>query len=66
MLTNVSIFGQTMHFKLLNAVARTTAELKLPADDELSAARFHRDMLLSGVERIIAVSSIDRFADRDY
>lgn len=45
-----------MHFKLLNALAKATAELKLPPDNELSAARFHRDMLMSGIERIIAVS----------
>lgn len=45
-----------MHFKVLNALAKATSELKLPSDDELSAGRFHRDMLMSGIERIIAVS----------
>ena len=54
---------QTMHFKLLNALAKATAELKLPPDDELSAARFHRDMLMSGIERIIAVRYIRHHRD---
>jgi len=44
-----------LHFKLLNAIGRAAAQLQLPADNELSAAKFHHDLFMSGIERIIAV-----------
>lgn len=46
---------QTTHFKLLNAIAKSSADLKLPKENELSAYRFHSDMFASGIERIILV-----------
>lgn len=45
-----------MHLKLMNAIAKAVADLNLPKDNELSAYRFHSDMFLSGLERIILVS----------
>ncbi|KIM33287.1 hypothetical protein M408DRAFT_326062 [Serendipita vermifera MAFF 305830] len=44
----------TCHFKLLNAIGRAAAQLQLPSDHELSAARYHHDLFMSGIERIIA------------
>jgi hypothetical protein len=44
-----------MHFKLLNAIAKATEDLDLPKEDELSAHKFHLDLFLSGIERIILV-----------
>ena len=45
-----------MHFKFINAVASCAHALNLPKDHEHSAFRFHHDMFLSGIERIISVS----------
>jgi hypothetical protein len=44
-----------MHFRLLNAIAKATEDLDLSKEDELSAHKFHSDLFLSGIERIILV-----------
>ena len=44
-----------MHFKLLNAVAKAAADLKMPKENDHSAYRFHSDMFLSGIEKILLV-----------
>ncbi|KAF8133090.1 armadillo-type protein [Mycena galopus ATCC 62051] len=46
----------TTHLKLVNAIAKTVAELNLPKDNDHSAYRFHADLFLSGFERIILIS----------
>ncbi|KAG8860795.1 hypothetical protein FRB91_000582 [Serendipita sp. 411] len=46
----------TTHFKLLNGVGRAAAELDLPSDHELSASKYHHDLFMSGMERIVAIS----------
>ncbi|CAG7849173.1 SubName: Full=Uncharacterized protein {ECO:0000313/EMBL:CCA68783.1} [Serendipita indica DSM 11827] len=46
----------TCHFKLLNAIGRAAADLHLPADNELSSAKYHHDMFMSGIEKILATS----------
>ncbi|KAH8117766.1 armadillo-type protein [Phellopilus nigrolimitatus] len=46
----------TTHFRLLNGIAKSTADLNLPKDNELSAHRFHSDLFASGIERIILVA----------
>jgi hypothetical protein len=46
---------QTTHFKLLNAIAKAAEEMNVPRDNDLSAYRFHADLFLSGLERIILV-----------
>lgn len=45
-----------MHFKFLTALAKTVHDMKLPREHEHSAYRFHSDMFLSGMERVILVS----------
>jgi hypothetical protein len=52
------IHSQTSHFRLINALGTRAAELRLPAEEEHSAYKFHKDMFLSGVERIIIVSAL--------
>jgi len=49
--------SQTSHFRLINALGTRAAEMRLPPEEEHSANRFHKDMFLSGVEKIIAVSA---------
>ncbi|KAF7374602.1 Drf-GBD domain-containing protein [Mycena sanguinolenta] len=46
----------TTHLKLINAIAKTAAELNLPKEHDHSAYRFHADLFLSGFERIILIS----------
>jgi len=48
---------QTTHLRLLNAVAQAAADLNLTKENDHSAYRFHSDLFLSGLERIILVSS---------
>jgi hypothetical protein len=51
-----------LHFKLLNAVGKAAAQLQLPADHELSAAKLYHDLFMSGLERIIGVCVVLRDA----
>ncbi|KAF6759877.1 armadillo-type protein [Ephemerocybe angulata] len=46
----------TTHLRFINAIAATVADLKMPKEHELSAYRFHSDLFLSGLERIILIS----------
>ncbi|KAG6853991.1 hypothetical protein C0991_011855 [Blastosporella zonata] len=46
----------TTHLKLLNAISKATADLRLPKEHDHSAYRFHTDLFLSGLERIILIS----------
>ena len=46
--------------KLINAIAQSTASLGMAKDHDLSAYRFHSDLFLSGLERIILVSDCHR------
>jgi hypothetical protein len=46
---------QTMHLKLINAIARSAHELNLSKEHDMSAHRFHSDLFASGFERIILV-----------
>lgn len=52
---NLTDTSQTIHLRLINNMARAAADLHLPSDSEHSAHRFHRDLFLSGIEKIIAV-----------
>ncbi|KAG6819528.1 hypothetical protein H0H93_011031 [Arthromyces matolae] len=45
----------TTHLKLLNAISKAAADLKLPKEHDHSAYRFHSDLFLSGLERIIFI-----------
>ena len=47
-----------MHFKFINAIASHVRALNMPREHEHSAYRFHQDMFLSGIERIISVRRI--------
>ena len=49
-------FFQTTQFRLLNAIAKSAQDLNLPKDHELSPHRFHSDLFLSGIDRILVVS----------
>jgi len=42
--------------KLINAIAQSVASLGMAKDHDFSAYRFHSDLFLSGLERIILVS----------
>ncbi|KAF8071848.1 armadillo-type protein [Lyophyllum atratum] len=46
----------TTHMKLVNAISKAAADLNLPKDHDHSAYRFHSDLFLSGLERIILIS----------
>ncbi|KAG6856907.1 hypothetical protein H0H87_012489 [Tephrocybe sp. NHM501043] len=46
----------TTHLKLINAISKAAADLRLPKDHDHSAYRFHTDLFLSGLERIILIS----------
>ncbi|KAF9532476.1 armadillo-type protein [Crepidotus variabilis] len=46
----------TTHLKFINAVAKTAEVLNMPKEHELSAYRFHGDLFLSGLERVILIS----------
>ncbi|TBU33445.1 armadillo-type protein [Dichomitus squalens] len=46
----------TMHFKFVNAIASHVRALNLPKEHEHSAYRFHQDMFLSGIERILSIA----------
>ena len=52
------IHSQTSHFRLINALGTRAAELRLPSEEEHSAYNFHKDLFLSGIERIIVVSAL--------
>lgn len=52
------IDSQTSHFRLINALGTRAADLRLPSEEEHSAYKFHKDMFLSGIERIILVSAL--------
>lgn len=55
-----------MHFKFINAIASHVRALNLPKEHEHSAYRFHQDMFLSGIERIISVRPARRlYASRN-
>ena len=49
------IITQTTHLRLINAIAQAAEDLNLPKDHEQSAHRFHSDLFLSGLERVILV-----------
>ncbi|KAJ2918485.1 hypothetical protein MD484_g1959, partial [Candolleomyces efflorescens] len=46
----------TTHLRFINAIAASAGDLNLPKENELSAYRFHSDLFLSGLERIILIS----------
>ncbi|KAI0351701.1 hypothetical protein OH77DRAFT_1486744 [Trametes cingulata] len=46
----------TMHLKFVNAIASYAQALNLPKEHEHSAYQFHRDMFLSGIERILSIA----------
>ncbi|OCH93043.1 hypothetical protein OBBRIDRAFT_750238 [Obba rivulosa] len=46
----------TTHFRFLNAVCKAVQDLNLPKDHEHSAYKFHSDMFLSGLERVLLVA----------
>ncbi|KAK2463424.1 hypothetical protein APHAL10511_004510 [Amanita phalloides] len=46
----------TTHLRLINAISRCVAELNMPKEHDLSAYRFHYDLFLSGLERVILIS----------
>ncbi|KAH9481746.1 GTPase-binding protein rid1 [Psilocybe cubensis] len=46
----------TTHLKLINAISKSVEALGMVKDHELSAYRFHTDLFLSGLERIILIS----------
>ncbi|EAU85331.2 hypothetical protein CC1G_07601 [Coprinopsis cinerea okayama7 len=46
----------TTHLKFINSIATSVAELNMPKEHELSAYRFHCDLFLSGLERILLIS----------
>ncbi|TFK70322.1 hypothetical protein BDN72DRAFT_958920 [Pluteus cervinus] len=46
----------TTHLRFINAVAKSVADLNYPKESELSAWRFHSDLFLSGLERIILIA----------
>ncbi|KAG5646973.1 hypothetical protein DXG03_001696 [Asterophora parasitica] len=46
----------TIHMKLINAISTTVADLSFPKEHDHSAYRFHDDLFLSGLERIILIS----------
>ncbi|GLB40330.1 putative diaphanous GTPase-binding domain containing protein [Lyophyllum shimeji] len=46
----------TTHMRLINAISKAAADLNLPKDHDHSAYRFHSDLFLSGLERIILIS----------
>ncbi|OBZ72179.1 GTPase-binding protein rid1 [Grifola frondosa] len=46
----------TTHFRFLNALARAAHDLRLPREHADSAHQLHRDMLLSGIDRIILLA----------
>ncbi|RDB25943.1 hypothetical protein Hypma_006681 [Hypsizygus marmoreus] len=46
----------TTHLKLLTAISKAAADLNLPKEHDHSAYRFHSDLFLSGLERIILIS----------
>ena len=45
-----------MQLKLVNAIAKCVEARKMPKEHEHSAYRFHTDLFLSGLKRIIIVS----------
>lgn len=45
----------TAQFRLLNAIAKCAQNLNLPKEHELSPHRFHSDLFLSGIDRILLV-----------
>ena len=57
-LLNSLLLNQCTHFKFINAIAKSAADLNLPSENEFSAYRFHADLFASGIERIIAVRII--------
>ncbi|KAF9007579.1 armadillo-type protein [Cyathus striatus] len=46
----------TTHLRLLNSLSKCVADLGHPRDHEDSAYRFHSDLFLSGLERILLIS----------
>lgn len=46
----------TAHIKLLNAIAQSVASLGMAKEHDFSAYRFHQDLFLSGLERIILIA----------
>jgi hypothetical protein len=48
---------QTTHFRLLNAFAKAAHDLNMPKEHELSAHQLHTNLFLSGIERILLVTS---------
>lgn len=46
----------TTHLRLINSIAKCVADLNMLKDHDHSAHRFHSDLFLSGLERIILIS----------
>ncbi|THH29930.1 hypothetical protein EUX98_g4256 [Antrodiella citrinella] len=46
----------TTHFKLLNAISKAVDDLGMPKESELSPHRFHSDMFLSGIDRVLVIA----------
>ncbi|PPR05965.1 hypothetical protein CVT24_004629 [Panaeolus cyanescens] len=46
----------TTHLKFVNSVAKCVESLNMPKEHEHSAWRFHHDLFLSGLERILLIS----------
>ncbi|KAI0027501.1 armadillo-type protein [Vararia minispora EC-137] len=46
----------TAHFRLLNALAKAALDNGLQKEDPMSAYQFHKDLFLSGLERILLIA----------
>ncbi|KAF8150869.1 armadillo-type protein [Crassisporium funariophilum] len=46
----------TTQLKLVNAIAKCVEGMNMPREHELSAHRFHTDLFLSGLERVVLIS----------
>jgi hypothetical protein len=53
----INVVLQTTHLRFLNSIAKCVAALNMPKEHEHSAYRFHTDLFLSGLERVILVCS---------
>jgi len=52
-----TLFLQTTHMRFINSMAKCVEALNMPKEHEHSAYRFHMDLFLSGLERVILVCS---------
>jgi len=46
----------TTHLRLINAISKAVEDLGLPKESELSPHRFHSDMFLSGIDRVLVIA----------